>query len=86
MLRNLNGHGIGRHIHEPPSIPNVWDPRNLDMLTEGMVITVEPFLAIGADRAVGGPDGWALNTEDGGLAAQFEHTLVVTGGAPIILT
>ena len=55
-------------------------------LTPGLVITVEPFLTSGARHVVEGSDGWTLSTVDGSLSAQFEHTIVVTRGKPIILT
>jgi methionyl aminopeptidase len=55
-------------------------------LTEGLVITVEPFLSTGAKRVITDPNGWTLKTPDGSLSAQYEHTIVVTRGQPIIVT
>ncbi len=86
-LRNLTGHGVGRHIHEPPqSILNFYEPRDRRRLAKGMVITVEPFLSTGAAFAVEAKDGWTLKTADNSLTAQFEHTMVITKGQPMIIT
>lgn len=84
-IRNLYGHGIGRGLHEEPSVPNFDDHQRL-VLHEGMVLAVEPFLSVSANFIVDDGDGWTLRTSDGSLVAQFEHTMVVTGGAPIVLT
>ncbi|HEX6913042.1 MAG TPA: type I methionyl aminopeptidase [Longimicrobium sp.] len=86
VLRDLNGHGIGRTIHEEPSIPNYYDPRLTRPLTEGLVITVEPIIGETTGKWVDGGDGWTVRTADGGLAAHYEHTLVITRGKPILLT
>ncbi len=86
VLRDLNGHGIGRTIHEEPSIPNYYDPRLTRPLTEGLVITVEPIIAETTGTWVDGDDGWTVRTADGSLAAHYEHTLVITRGKPILLT
>ena len=86
VLRDLNGHGIGRTIHEPPTVPNYYDARYRAPLTEGLVITIEPIVAERSARTVEGDDGWTLRTADGGLAAHWEHTLVITRGRPILLT
>jgi methionyl aminopeptidase len=84
-IRNLYGHGIGRGLHEEPSVPNFDDHQRL-VLREGMVLAVEPFLSVSANFVVNDADGWTLRTSDGSLVAQFEHTMVVTNGAPIVLT
>jgi methionyl aminopeptidase len=86
VLRDLNGHGIGRTIHEEPSIPNYFDPRLTRRLTEGLVITVEPIIGESTSQWVDGDDGWTVRTADGSLAAHYEHTLVITRGKPILLT
>jgi methionyl aminopeptidase len=86
VIRALAGHGIGRTIHEPPSVPNYHDSTSRDRLTPGLVITVEPIIAMGAGRSVTTADGWTERTVDGSLAAHFEHTLVITEKAPILLT
>jgi len=86
VIRALGGHGIGRTIHEPPSVPNYDDFTMRERLTPGMVITVEPIIAMGAGRSATAADGWTERTVDGSLAAHFEHTLVITEKAPILLT
>ena len=86
VLRDLNGHGVGRAIHEPPTVPNFFDRRLRGTLTEGLVITIEPIVAAGSGGIVEGADGWTVKTADGSPAAHHEHTLVVTRGSPIVLT
>lgn len=86
VLRELAGHGIGRKIHEPPSVPNHYDWRARQPLTDGLVITIEPIIAARSGRVVEDADGWTLRTADGSLAAHYEHTLVVTPGGPVVLT
>ncbi len=86
VVKALEGHGVGRAIHEPPSVPNWFNRRQRDVLTEGMVITIEPLIAAGAGDAYQDDDGWTILTNDGSLAAHHEHTLVITAGAPILLT
>ena len=86
VVRNLGGHGVGRHIHEEPHVANVFDRRQKMPLWEGLVLTIEPFLTLRAREVVEADDGWTLRTPDGSLGAQFEHTFVVTRGDPIVLT
>ena len=86
VVRMLQGHGIGRTIHEEPMIPNWPDPDCKGWLKEGLVITVEPIIAMGSGDMVADKDCWTIRTRDGSLAAHFEHTLVVTKGAPLLLT
>jgi len=86
VARGLAGHGIGRTIHEPPSVANEYDPRQTEILTEGLVITIEPMVVAGSGHVVTGPDGWTVRTRDGGLSSHHEHTLVITHGMPILLT
>jgi len=85
-IRELPGHGVGRHIHEKPSIPNYFERRANQKLTEGLVITLEPFLSTGKGRIKTDPDGWTLRTTDGGLVAQYEHTVIITKDRPILVT
>lgn len=85
-VRGLAGHGVGRKIHEEPSVPNQFDPWQDDVLTDGMVITIEPMISAGSTRAVQGADGWTMRTGDASLSSHYEHTLVVTHGAPVVLT
>ena len=86
VIRDLGGHGIGRTIHESPRVPNYPDPHASDILTEGMVITIEPIIAAGSGRAVLAEDGWTVKTADHKPSAHYEHTIVITKGAPIVLT
>ncbi|MGH9200701.1 MAG: type I methionyl aminopeptidase [Vicinamibacterales bacterium] len=86
VMKGLAGHGVGRAIHEPPSVPNEWDPHARDVLTEGLVITIEPMVAAGSGRPVEGADGWTIRTIDGSWAAHYEDTIVITRGRPIVLT
>ncbi|MEA2428380.1 MAG: methionyl aminopeptidase [Thermoleophilaceae bacterium] len=82
----LSGHGIGRRIHEPPDVPNYYDPDLVEPLEEGTVMTIEPIIAAGDGEVVEESDGWTVRTADRSLSAHAEHTIVVTRGAPIVLT
>lgn len=86
VIRELAGHGIGRTIHEAPRVPNYPDARDSQILTEGLVITVEPIIAAGSGRVFVAPDKWTMITMDRRPSAHYEHTVVITKGAPIVLT
>ena len=86
VIRELGGHGIGRTIHEEPRVPNFPDPEARRVLTEGLVITVEPIIAAGSGRALLEKDGWTMRTADRRPSAHYEHTLVITKGTPMLLT
>lgn len=86
VVHGLGGHGIGRTIHEPPSVPNEYNSRQRDVLTEGLVLTIEPIICAGSPVAVESGDGWTIKTRDGSLAAHHEHTMVITRDRPVILT
>lgn len=86
VIRELGGHGIGRTIHEEPSVPNYDDPHARGKLKAGMVLTVEPILAAGRGEPRDSGDGWTVKTADGSLSAHYEHTIVITEGAPLLLT
>jgi methionyl aminopeptidase len=87
VIYDLTGHGIGRKLHEEPKeILNFYNPRDTRVLHEGLVLAVEPFLTTGVGRVIEMRDGWSLRTSDNTIAAQFEHTIVVTRNEPIILT
>ncbi len=86
VVEGLGGHGIGRTIHEWPTIPNYDDADCQDELTEGMVFTIEPLIAMGGPGTVTLRDGWTIRTRDHSLAAHHEHTVVVTAGGARILT
>jgi methionyl aminopeptidase len=87
VIKNLCGHGIGRSLHEPPhEILNYYNPFIKESLVEGMVLAIETFVSSGAEYVFQQPDGWTLKTPNGCLVAQFEHTVVITNGKPIVLT
>jgi len=86
VIPELGGHGIGRTIHEPPSVPNHADPQALALLTEGLVITIEPIITSGSGQISLGKDGWTVRTSDAAPAAHYEHTIVITKREPILLT
>jgi methionyl aminopeptidase len=86
VVRELCGHGVGRSIHEPPEVANYYDPYQRSLLTEGLVIAVEPILSAKPAKLVKGKDGWTLSTNNRCLAVHYEHTVVVTNSEPIILT
>jgi methionyl aminopeptidase len=86
VLRELSGHGVGRTIHEQPTVLNYFDPFQRDVLTEGLVLTIEPLISARRTRLRACEDGWTLKTSNGCLAAHHEHTIIITNGAPIIVT
>ena len=86
VVRELCGHGVGRRIHEPPNVPNYEDRFSRDMLTEGLVLAVEPMLTSRPARAVQRHDGWIISTHNGSIAVHEEHTVIVQRGAPVVLT
>ncbi len=86
-IRNLCGHGVGRSLHDDPeSIYNYHEKRDKRLLKSGMVLAIEPFISEGDDYVLEENDGWTLKTPHNHNVAQFEHTVVVTDGDPIILT
>lgn len=86
-LRDLGSHGIGRSLHETPRfIPNFFDPGDRRRLSDGMVITIEPFVSTKAVGCTTAKDGWTLVSGRGNLSAQFEHTLVIRQGEPVVMT
>lgn len=86
VIKELGGHGIGRTIHEPPSVPNYPDFSAQHKLTEGLVITIEPIIAEGTGEVTLDKDGWTYRTADGSLSAHYEHTIVIARGEPLLLT
>jgi methionyl aminopeptidase len=86
VLRELSGHGVGRAIHESPSVPNYYSPMTRGTLAEGMVIALEPIVSAKPATAVHEADGWTIRTSNRSLAAHHEHTIVITAGAPRVLT
>lgn len=87
IIKNLCSHGVGRALHEEPSeIPGYYEPRDKRILHEGLVMTIEPFLSTKNRYVTEADDGWTLIGDKGNLSAQFEHTMVITKGKPVLLT
>lgn len=87
IIENLGSHGVGRALHEEPeSIPSFYNARDKRRLHKGLVITIEPFLSNGAKYVDEGSDGWSLLTPKNFVAAQYEHTMVITDGKPLVMT
>jgi len=86
-IRNLSGHGIGRSLHEEPTgIVSYYDRHDTRCLVNGQVIAIEPFLSTNSKMVTQAPDGWTLVGQPGNLSAQYEHTLIITKGSPIVAT
>jgi methionyl aminopeptidase len=87
IIENLCSHGVGRSLHEyPEQIPGYYDARDQRRLEEGMVITIEPFLSTKSRHVSEAGDGWTLVGAPGNFSAQYEHTMIITRGAPTIVT
>ncbi len=87
VIENLGSHGVGRALHEAPEhIAGYFDPSDDRVLEEGMVITIQPFLSTKSRIVSETGDGWTLAGAPGNLSAQYEHTMIVTAGAPIVVT
>jgi methionyl aminopeptidase len=86
VVREFVGHGIGERLHEEPQIPNYGTPGRGPKLAAGMVLAIEPMVAMGKPDTRVLKDGWTAVTRDGSLAAHFEHTVAVTTGGPLVLT
>jgi methionyl aminopeptidase len=87
LSTDFGGHGVGRSMHEPPSVPNEGPPGRGLRLCPGLVVAIEPwFMAGGGDKYQIDDDGWTIRSADGSRAAHFEHTIAVTPGGPVVLT
>jgi methionyl aminopeptidase len=86
VVQSLVGHGVGRSMHEEPQVPNFGRPGTGPLLTEGVVIAIEPMVNAGGHEVVMAPDGWTISSKDGSLSAHAEHTVAVTAAGPRILT
>ena len=86
VLREYCGHGVGRTIHEYPTVPNYLDLTYRARLTDGLVVAIEPIIAAGGGRTVLDRDRWTVRTADHSLAAHYEHTVVITRGEPMLVT
>jgi len=86
VVRDFVGHGIGRHMHEEPQVPNFGPPGRGPRLREGMVLALEPMVNTGDYRVRVKEDNWTVVTADGSLSAHFEHSFAITDEGPCILT
>jgi methionyl aminopeptidase len=86
VVRALVGHGIGRKLHEPPQVPNFGRAGKGMKLTEGLAIAVEPMVNMGGYRVNTMADNWTITTADGSLSSHAEHTIIVSGPEPLIIT
>lgn len=86
IIRDLVGHGVGRKVHEDPQVPNVGRPGEGPRLREGMVLAIEPMIAVGTWRIRTLSDRWTMVTTDDSLSAHVEHTVAITADGPRILT
>ena len=86
VVRSFVGHGVGRHLHEDPEVPNFGRPGRGARLVRGMTIAVEPMVNVGTEEVRILKDGWTVKTADGKLSAHYENTVLITDGEPEILT
>jgi methionyl aminopeptidase len=86
VVRDFTGHGIGKTIHESPTVLHYGEPNKGLRLKEGMVFTIEPMVNLGAWESKMDDNGWTARTIDGKLSAQYEHTIAITKEGPLILT
>ena len=86
VVRDLVGHGIGSHLHEDPEIPNFARKRKGILLQPSMTLAIEPMITEGSYEVVWLDDDWTVMTEDGGWAAHYENTILITEGEPEILS
>ncbi|MBK7850341.1 MAG: type I methionyl aminopeptidase [Bacteroidetes bacterium] len=86
VVRELVGHGIGRHLHEKPEVPNYGKRGSGLVLREGLVIAIEPMINMGGKAVVHERDGWTIRTADNKPSTHFEHTVAIRKGAPDILS
>ena len=86
VVRDFVGHGVGRKLHEDPSVPNFGHEGRGIRLLPGMTLAIEPMINQGTYRVKQLSDGWTIVTADGKLAAHFEHTIAITPDGPVIMT
>jgi methionyl aminopeptidase len=86
VVREYTGHGVGRDLHEEPTIYHYHETKDDRRIRVGMVFTIEPMINVGGAKTRQGDDGWTVYTDDGSLSSQFEHQLAITEDGPIILT
>jgi methionyl aminopeptidase len=86
VYTQFGGHGVGRTMHEPPSVANVHEPHVRTRMGDGLVLAIEPMLGLGRPELITRDDGWTVATADGSLSAHAEHTVVVRRGGGRVLT
>ncbi len=86
IVSDLVGHGVGHELHEDPNIPNQGKPKSGHQLEAGMTIAIEPMATLGTHKVHVDQDGWTIKTNDGSIAAHFEHTVLITDKGFEILT
>jgi methionyl aminopeptidase len=86
VVEQFAGHGIGRHMHEPPQVLNYGPAGRGPRLSAGMVLAIEPMVNEGGPDVVIEDDGWTAVTKDGSLSAHFEHSVAITENGPIVLS
>ena len=86
VVRDFAGHGIGRHLHEEPQVPNFGEQGSGPQLRIGMTLAIEPMVNLGGSDVMMDSDGWTVRTRDRKPSAHFEHTVVVTAGGALVLT
>ena len=86
VVREFTGHGVGKQLHEDPSVPNFGTPGRGVRLLPGMTLAIEPMINAGGAGIRQLPDGWTIKTRDGSLSAHFEHTIAITSNGPVIMT
>jgi methionyl aminopeptidase len=86
VVREYVGHGIGRQMHEAPSVPNYGRPGKGLRIKEGMAFAIEPMFNIGTELSVVLDDEWTVVTADGAFSAHFEHTVLITGQGSVVST
>ena len=86
VVREYTGHGVGKELHEDPSVPNYGTAGRGVRLLPGMTIAIEPMINQGTAKIKVLPDGWTVKTQDSKLSAHFEHTIAITKDGPVILT
>ena len=86
VVRSLVGHGVGRSYHEEPQVPNFGEAGRGPLLQAGMTLAIEPMITAGRPDVFLHDDEWSISTQDGSLAAHFEHTVALMDGGPRVLT
>ena len=86
VVEQFAGHGIGRHMHEPPQVLNYGPAGRGPRLSAGMVLAIEPMVNAGGADVVIEDDGWTAVTKDGSLSAHFEHSVAITENGPMVLS